>query len=85
MCDNGDGTWSGSFRIPDLHAAMLRKAVQAFAAPRRRHLGDGTGDPAAPVRTLTDPLGLGFVELIERFPADRLPGPAVSTPSWSSR
>jgi hypothetical protein len=71
MNDNGDGTWSGSFRVPDLHAAMLRKAVQAFAAPRRRHLADGSEQPVA--ATTTELLGLGFVELIERFPADRLP------------
>ena len=72
MHDNGDGTWSGSFRIPDLHAAMLRKAVQAFAAPRRRHLGDNSGAPAGAASTTTDLLGLGFVEMIERYPTERL-------------
>lgn len=97
MRDNGDGTWSGSFKIPDLHAAMLRTALHALTSPRRRHLTSDASEafacsadsasstsaasPGAPasadpgsVRTGTaEALGLGFVELIERFPAARLP------------
>ena len=34
--DNGDGTHSGRFKISDLHAAMLRKALHAIVAPGRR-------------------------------------------------
>ena len=70
MHDNGDGTWSGWFRIPDLHAAMLRKAVQALSAPRQR----GTGTPdAVTTMTTAGQLGAGFTRLLERFPVDRLP------------
>jgi hypothetical protein len=69
--DNGDGTHSGSFKIPDLHAAMLRKALQALTSPRRlgqrRHGADD-----APLPT-PDLLGRGFCELLERYPLDRLP------------
>jgi hypothetical protein len=72
MRDNGDGTASGWFKLPSLQADMLSKAAQAFAAPRRT-------DPAAwrdedgrkrPYATL---LGLGFAELVEHLPVDRLP------------
>ncbi len=72
MRENDDGTTDGRFRIPTLHAHMLRKAVDAFTSPRRlgpegRKRRDGT--------TMTRPelLGRGFCELVERFPVDRLP------------
>jgi hypothetical protein len=72
MRDNGDGTWSGSFKLPDLHAAMLRKALQALISPRRvgaqeRVDADGlkVGYPQL--------LGRGFCELLEHLPVDRLP------------
>jgi hypothetical protein len=71
MRDNGDGTWSGTFRIPDVHAAMLRKAVHAFTAPRRFGREPATG-PGVPALT-SEVLGCGFTQLLERFPVDRLP------------
>ncbi len=78
--DNGDGTSSGWFKLPTLHAQMLGKAVQAFAAPRRttpetRVDADGhkIGYPHR--------LGLAFAELIEHLPTDKLPqaGGAAAT------
>jgi len=33
LTDNWDGTHAGRFRIPTLHAAMLRKALHALVAP----------------------------------------------------
>lgn len=33
--DNGDGTSTGWFKLPTMHAELLSKVVQAFAAPRR--------------------------------------------------
>jgi hypothetical protein len=37
LVDNGDGTHTGRFRIDTLHAAMLRKALEAFTQPSLRH------------------------------------------------
>ncbi len=62
--DNGDGTVEGRFRMPTLHAQLLRKAVEALTSPRR--VGAGRIDPVTgtklPASTL---LGLGFLELLE--------------------
>ncbi|MBA2416530.1 MAG: DUF222 domain-containing protein [Geodermatophilaceae bacterium] len=70
--DNGDGSVTGRFKIPVLHAAMLKKALHAITAPRAtgnqgRVHPDGTKIPHA------DLLGRAFCELIERFPTKRLP------------
>ncbi len=70
--DNGDGTSTGRFKIPTLHAQMLTKALHALTAPHR---------PGAPARTAPDGtkiahpdlLGHGLCELIERYPANKLP------------
>lgn len=70
--DNGDGTHSGTFKLPDLHAAILKKALQGLAAPRR--LGDARVDPeTGRKRPYPELLGQAFCELLERYPADRLP------------
>ncbi|GAB2756771.1 hypothetical protein GCM10027273_39450 [Nocardioides pakistanensis] len=72
MRDNGDGTYSGLFKLPTLQAQMLAKAVQAFAAPRRNGAGahlDPDGNKV-PYPVL---LGRAFAELCEHLPVDRLP------------
>jgi hypothetical protein len=70
--DNGDGTHSGTFKLPDLHAAILTKALQALAAPRRT--GDARVDPeTGKKRPYPELLGTAFCELLERYPTDRLP------------
>lgn len=68
LCDNGDGSHGGRFRIPTLHAAMLTAALQAFGNPHRP-------DQPRPARQCSRPerLGAAFCELLERLPADRLP------------
>ena len=70
--DNGDGTHSGRFKVPDLHAAMLTKALHALDSPRRvrpsRDSQEGVRPPG-PER-----MGQAFCELLERLPARRLPG-----------
>ena len=73
MRDNGDGTVEGRFRLPILHAQLLKKALEALTGPRR--LGKGRLDPATGKkldhRTL---LGHGFMELLEcHLAPDRLP------------
>ncbi|HSE69335.1 MAG TPA: DUF222 domain-containing protein [Nocardioidaceae bacterium] len=71
--DNGDGTHSGSFKLPTLQAAMLAKALQALSSPRRvgpagRLNPDGTPVPS-PVL-----MGRAFAELVEHLPSGDLPG-----------
>ncbi|MFT4188596.1 MAG: DUF222 domain-containing protein [Aeromicrobium sp.] len=70
MWSNHDGTWSGDFRVPEAQAAMLKTAVEALAAPRRDHLRDEVDQ--AP-RDHSQRMGLGFADLCEHLPTDRLP------------
>jgi hypothetical protein len=64
MRDTGDGTVEGRFRLPVLHASLLKKALEALTSPRR--LGEGRLDPETgkklPYEVL---LGQGFMELLE--------------------
>ena len=46
LCDNGDGSHGGRFRIPTLHAAMLATALQAFGQPAPSR--PTAASPAAP-------------------------------------
>ncbi len=72
MRDNGDGTHSGTFKLPDLHAAILKKALQALAAPGR--VGEARLDPdTGKKRPYHQLLGQAFCELLERYPSNRLP------------
>jgi hypothetical protein len=72
--DNGDGTCEGRFRVPTLHAGVLRKALETLTSPRR--YGERRVDPASgkplPHSTL---LGHGLLELLEQhLNVDALPG-----------
>jgi hypothetical protein len=62
--DNGDGTSDGRFKLPTLHAQLLKKALEALTSPRR--IGEGRVDPQTgkklPHSTL---LGQGLMELLE--------------------
>lgn len=87
MRDNGDGTWDGHFRLPDLQAHMLRKVLDALTAPRRRTPpGQGAVDGAAAERPSAtgdarydrawwnQQRGRAFAELLDHLPADGLGG-----------
>src|SRR3954468_19575184 len=37
--DNGDGTWSGRFTVPELHGHLLKNALERLSAPRRLNRG----------------------------------------------
>ncbi len=64
MRDNGDGTVEGRFRLPTLHAAVLKKALQALTSPRR--LGEGRLDPQTGKKLSQSTLfGHGFMDLLE--------------------
>jgi len=73
--DNGNGTHTGRFTIPDLHAAMLTKALDAFCSPRATkpgepgHHRDAGGGPVP----RPEQRGQAFCALLERLPADALP------------
>jgi hypothetical protein len=73
--DNGDGSYSGRFRIPELHGHLLRHALDRLASPRRLardKAGDlvvdqtapGTGNGANVYQTQ----GAALCELIEHLP-----------------
>ena len=73
--DNGNGTFSGRFLIPELHGQLLRHALDRLTSPRRLSR-DREGKP------VTDPTALGtecganiyevrgaaFLELVEHLP-----------------
>jgi hypothetical protein len=75
--DNGDGTWTGRFTLPDLHAQTLLARLDALAAPRR-HTQNRAGEPVTDATVpgmgahynRYEALGLAFAELIEHLPVD---------------
>jgi Domain of unknown function (DUF222) len=73
--DNGDGSYSGRFRIPELHGHLLSQALDRLTAPRR--LGrDQNGDPVTDVSApghdwganVYETRGAAWCELIEHLP-----------------
>ncbi|HET7357176.1 MAG TPA: DUF222 domain-containing protein [Nocardioidaceae bacterium] len=65
MRDHGDGTVEGRFRLPTLHAGLLKKAVQALTAPRR--IGEARTDPKTGKKLPAPVLaGQGLMELLEK-------------------
>jgi len=77
LFNNGDGTFSGRFTIPELHGNLLMAALQALTAPNRlsrNKAGEVVHDPTVEGDEKTIPyperLGLGFTELIEHLPTE---------------
>ena len=71
--DNGNGTWTGKFTIPDLHAAILKKALDVLGAPRRHFPSAakdrlGGEDVTVGNWNYTETLGQAFCELLEHLP-----------------
>ena len=70
--DNGDGTWSGKFVIPELHGHLLKTALETLSSPRRHtrtKSGEAIEDDSVPsVVKYTEGLGLALLELIEHLP-----------------
>ena len=79
--DNGDGTVSGHFTVPELHGQLLRKILETMTAPRRGRLGASQVQAGAQgIRTDWDHArGLAFCELVEHLPTDRLHGKVAAT------
>jgi hypothetical protein len=79
--DNGDGSWSGRFTIPELHGQLLKATLDRLCAPRR--LGrDRSGtlvvDPTAlgtnNGASIYQTHGAAWCELIEHLPTQGWPG-----------
>ncbi|MFP5253467.1 MAG: DUF222 domain-containing protein [Actinomycetes bacterium] len=72
--DNGDGTSSGWFKVPTLHAELFRKVLDELTSPRL--LGEARLDPETGKPLSTSALrGQGFLTLLEHhLDLDTLPG-----------
>lgn len=79
MSEDGHGAVHGRFTIPALHAAMLKKALLALAAPK--HQAATSRSLPSSRRPSAQRLGAAFCEYVERYPADRTPaaGGAAAT------
>jgi hypothetical protein len=73
--DNGDGTWSGRFTLPELQGRWLRQALERLSSPRRLYRDaqgktqvDETIDNGLQNLSWTEHLGQAFCELIEHLP-----------------
>ena len=67
----GDGSTQGWFQLPDLHAQILKGAVEALIAPRKHETP--APDPVtgrAPDHATR--MGHGLCELLERLPVEKL-------------
>ncbi len=72
LYDDGEGLSHGRFTMPTAQAAMLRKALQALAAPKHVRATEGAGSYDYEKPT-PEKLGKAFCEYVERYPADKLP------------
>ncbi len=78
--DNGDGSWSGRFVLPDLQAHLLMTRLQHLSSPRRmsrNRAGEEVVDETVidfPGPSWSEGLGAAFCELIENLPVDGLTG-----------
>jgi hypothetical protein len=73
--DNGDGSYSGRFRIPELHGHLLSAVLDRLTAPRRLtrdRVGRSTLDESAPGTdwgaNFQETRGAALCELIEHLP-----------------
>ena len=79
--DNGDGTYSGRFTLPELHGHLLTTALERLTAPRRLfrdRAGRSAEDPTARTTTRAEAFGVAFCELLEHLPTDGH-GPGVAS------
>jgi hypothetical protein len=79
--DNGDGSFSGRFQIPELHGHLLTAALDRLTAPRRLgrdRAGGLVTDQSAPGTdwgaNIYETRGAAWCELIEHLPTTGWPG-----------
>jgi HNH endonuclease len=79
--DNGDGTFSGRFVIPELHGHLLQAALERLTSPQRLSrnragevVHDDTLPGDAPRLSWSERLGRGFTELVEHLPTEATGG-----------
>ncbi|WKN48278.1 HNH endonuclease signature motif containing protein [Nocardioides sp. Arc9.136] len=74
MSPDGRGSVVGRFKIPELHGAMLKKTLLAFAAPKHQ-AATQDADAQAPAERRPSPerMGDAFCELLERLPTASVP------------
>ncbi|HQR27736.1 MAG TPA: DUF222 domain-containing protein [Nocardioides sp.] len=74
LADNGDGTWSGRFVIPELHGTLLQHALDRLSAPRRLSRttgGESVEDESLPGQgslNVSERHGAALCELVEHLP-----------------
>lgn len=85
LWDNGDGTYSGKFTIPELHGRLLATFLERLTAPRRlsrnragESVTDETIENGLDNLSWTEQLGVGFCELLEHLPTDGHHGVAAT-------
>jgi hypothetical protein len=73
LSDNGDGSWSGRFTIPELHGHLFKQALERLTSPRRLSR-DASGrqvvDPAVRTGNVDELRGQALCELLEHLPTD---------------
>jgi hypothetical protein len=80
--DQGDGTFKGSFVIPERHGLLLRAMLERLTSPRRLgrdKAGQLVEDDAVPCpHNWSEHNGAAFCELIEHLPTDGWSGSGIS-------
>ncbi len=74
--DRGDGTYRGTFVVPELHGRLLEAALERLSAPRRLHRdqhGRSVEDESRSVIGSSRPEnhGQAFCELLEHLPTEQ--------------
>jgi hypothetical protein len=83
--DNGDGTFSGRFTIPELHGQLLKSFLENLSSPRR-FARNKAGEPVTDESVQStinglnyyERLGASFVELLEHMPTQGFGGVAAT-------
>ena len=82
LYDRGDGTFKGSFVIPERHGLLLRAILERLTSPRRL-VRDGAGrqvvdESVSCPHNWSEHNGAAFCELIEHLPTDGWSGTGLS-------
>ncbi len=85
LWDNGDGTFSGKFTIPEMHGHLLKAALERLTSPRRLTRNQA-GQPITDYSVagtfnglnVYERRGAAFVELLEHLPTQGFGGVAAT-------